>query len=511
MSVVTDLDNSVDSSSPKTFPMPWILGAANQGIRSATRKLCALVAAQATNIHDYRDVIGDCGVPESRAQFWADSINLVDYERSRVHDVDGRILDPYQVQAIHDLPQAGGVLAFGCGLGKTLTALGFAYARGRTSRLWIICPRNAFGAWKRHQEWIDERFDEVRILSMDSAHKHVLEASADPFLGGTVIFDETHKLGVASARRTKKAHEIRKYFDVGIPLTGTLLHAGVEKVLSILDLAIPGAALFTSPFSAGRHFKCLTLDHNPNTGRQNHVLRKPSGEHKDAFFTYLSRYTVSLLSRSESVRQSVDLPPQTIETVFFGQPWRNLHEAVAFAALEIETETGELPHLSAVLHHLAKAELEAKLDWLFDELDDEPVVIFANYLDTLRAVEARLSEQGLSYVLVDGTVSGDDRIAAQEQFQRGDVNIFLGQITAASVSMDLFRAAVSVTIDHSWRSDDYDQSLARTCRRGQQRPCLHIDLVGNLLQQRIVDRVREGQSFNSELAEWQELRTALNS
>ena len=59
--------------------------------------------------------------------------------------------------------------------------------------------------------------------------------------------------------------------------------------------------------------------------------------------------------------------------------------------------------------------------------------------------------------------------------------LVLGQIQAAGVAINLFRAQVSVTLDVSWKGKDYAQALGRTCRRGQTEPCLNIDLIANKL------------------------------
>ena len=75
--------------------------------------------------------------------------------------------------------------------------------------------------------------------------------------------------------------------------------------------------------------------------------------------------------------------------------------------------------------------------------------------------------------------------------------------------MNLQVAAISITLDVSWSCIDYSQALARTHRRGQNNPCLHVDLVSNRLQARILDRLRSGQDFAATCAEYADLKRTM--
>jgi len=122
-----------------------------------------------------------------------------------------------------------------------------------------------------------------------------------------------------------------------------------------------------------------------------------------------------------------------------------------------------------------------------------------------------LSTAGLTYVRIDGSVTGQKRIEAVATFQAGEADVFLGQMDAACTSIELTRGWRSVAVDHSWKATNYDQALARTARRGQENECHHYDLVANPLQGRIVDRVRQGMQFDASVAEWQAGKAVLET
>lgn len=504
-------------------------GAGLQGVSSADRPLCAMVSAAAVFYHG-TDLRGEFkeyprasqaaaleewfhgrDIPWARMRKWVNG--LLQYRMpGKIDPVFGDCtLDEYQLASIRHLTVAGGGIGMVPGLGKTLTACVAArhYAHsGEASakRCWIIAPLNAYGTWKRWEPELRKTFADVQILSKDSLHR--LAPSND---GGVLIIDEIHHLRRMEATRTKLAHKLREVFDVGIGLTGTALHGGPEGFLSMVDLCIPGAAWFASRWKAGEYFHCLV---KKDIGtRSVSSLVRPTGDNREKFMEFVSSYFTMLNARSELVTRSLIIPEQTVQTVCLGEPWAPLHEEAAALAVSELNSTGELPHAQKVAHLLCASGIEAKIGWLDDMWDDrnEPCVLFANYTATLDAVEAWLKEEMVSYTRVDGSVLGTERAECVRKFQSGEVSIFLGQIGAAGIAVDLFRARISVAFDHSWKADEYAQALARTCRRGQTEHCYHFDLAVNKLQAKVIERLQAAEDFNAEAIEYQELKNVLTT
>jgi superfamily II DNA or RNA helicase len=502
-----------------TYPIPSVPHARNQNVSAADRYVCALtsalraprsslggVCAGLTEFEQFQLITGELtkfGVPPARAAMWASDQRV---DPTKIPPTVGPLtLAPYQIEAVKSLHLGGGVLALSCGLGKTAVAIAAAQVYA-PKRIWILCPLNAIPTWRANEHLLRAIAPEVYIVSIDSAH-HV--QCADPEPGGLLIIDEAHLVGEPSARRTKAAHMIRASFDQGLCLTGTLLHGGVHKALSIQDLAVPGAARFSNQWAAGEHFHCLVKKRIG--ARLVTMLEKPVGPNETAFMDYLSEYVVSMRPTSDIVRQDYQLPAQALSTVKLLEPWVGLDELAA-DIITSQTNAGKpIPSASAVAHMLCRTGAAEKAQWALDMFSGDPLVLFANYLDTLNLAEIALNDRGLTYVRVDGSVTDARRVEAQRKFQAGEVQVFLGQMTAASTSMNLFRANISVALDHCWRSADYDQALGRTCRRGQTRDCEHYDLVANRLQQVVVERLRAGRDFDASLAEWQQIKFAVDS
>lgn len=442
-------------------------------------------------------------VPVERARLWANAING--------HDIESRPApglpvtpDQYQRDSVLAMSVAGGTLAFRCGLGKTISAVLWAVTCGRRNRLWIVAPVNAFGAWQRYLPTLNGHFEEVRVVSVDMLHKL---APACPSTGGAVIFDEAHKLGGVKARRTQNALQLRLRFDVGLCLTATLTHAGIVRALPVIQLSVPGLASFASSWKAADHFGCIERD------KFGAKIKLPEGKKHGDFLDYLaSRRVVSLGYGSPSVVESVAVPGQDITTVSVGDMERPIDRmAASYVRSRIEAGVG-IPTAQETTHALCREGAENKVAWVMARLESgTPWVVFARYQETLDLIEEALQAGEITYVRVDGHTNSKpiERQAAVNAFQGEEVQVFLGQIDAAGVSADLFRASQSVAVDHSWQPESYDQALGRTRRRGQQHHCQHFDLVANRLQAAVVERLREGRAFDASVTAYQDVKRGL--
>ena len=503
-----------------TIPFP---GAKIQAVHGAERPGACMIAAYASHLRGERILgagrhltplqIGQVfataastiGIPIIRLQTWAEGINCDRFEVTP-GPIGGLTPSQYQLGAVAGLTVAGGVLAMGIGLGKTLTTA--VAARSYVvdqwvapTRCWIVAPLSAMAAWTPFLPDLRRLYADVKVISIDSAHKLV---GADNSAGGLLVIDEAHYAGHHDARRTRALHKIRLGFDACICLTGTLLHSGIEAAMNVLDLAIPGCVGFSTKWTAGEYFQCLER-FELSSGRRVAKVGKPVGNHRDAFLTWCQRYVVALAKDSPAVRNEITIPEQHLHTVTFGDDLDSEDAAVECLVRLVHEHYLDkglpLPHASELRHVALRDGVAMKMEWLLEQMADNdlPVAVFAEYQDTLDAAELVLTEAKISYARVDGAVTGEARAEIVRRFQAGEIRVFLGQIDATGLSINLFRASISVAIDHTQRAANYAQMLGRTCRRGQTEECNHIDLVANPVQAVCVSRLRAGEDFNAAL------------
>ncbi len=505
----------------KTYKLEWRgLQAPRQNVRGASRVFCARMSQWAHEGGEPADELLE-EVEAERLDRWGDSLlgtKCIDrFGDWPIDEVDGRKLSDYQLAVAQSALVSGIALALDCGLGKTITSLAIAdmyrHSYGH-SRLYVAAPLNAMGAWERHREWIADRWQDFKIFSVDSAHKYT---ALPHWPGGTLIVDEAHMLGSAGARRTKSVHELRRAFDCCIPLTGTLLHAGIEKALSVLDLVVPGAAGFSNPMNCGAHFKCLSRVQFPGPGGRQVTRTKintPAHGRTEEYMKFLTPFVVALSVDSKAVENDIDLPPQHIVNVWDELPDnRSIEELmVEQVRVHMEQNDGEIPTAQKVMIDLGRAGLPQKLAWLHDNVDpDEPFVLFGAFLDTLNEAAQLLYEKGITFGRIDGATFAEKRQTIQKRFQAGELQCVLAQCKAGSVSIDLFRSQVSLCLDHTWSAIDYEQLRARTHRRGQTEETYHLDFMYNRVQKTIVQSLRDKCSFNTQAAVYQENAGILKS
>jgi superfamily II DNA or RNA helicase len=269
-------------------------------------------AAAAQEIADY---LKSVNVPVARLAKWAKSLLIPHTETApesacpTYNKAFKFTLHPYQ----HDnarwaAHRMGSLLAFGCGVGKTATAVSAALgavALGNASaaRCLIIAPVNAMGVWERAKPDLLDVFQQVIVYSGDSVH-HL--TNLDPGPGGVIIIDEAHRAKGSEARRSKALLQVRGCFDWGIALSGSMLESGPEGLIQLHEAACPGLARYSSAMLFGENFDCIA---RKRIGRQ--IRRKlviPSEAGQALMVPYMARSTRSLSFTSPEVASVVHIP-----------------------------------------------------------------------------------------------------------------------------------------------------------------------------------------------------------
>jgi hypothetical protein len=254
-------------------------------------------------------------------------------------------LHPYQIEtAGWCAMRMGSILNFGCGVGKTATSLAAAIGARRLgkcndSRVTIFCPANAFGAWLPFIPEFQEVFRHVDIISLDDLHNHMHTDSR----GGAMIVDESHRCKNDDANRTRLAHEIRPRYEWGICLTGSLLHTGIEPIMSIQDLACPGLSRVIDKFRLAAYLNAVMFDNVQIRGRasQKRKIVEPPKTSDHLLISYLARSTRSYTLTSPEVAKYVKMPEQNV----------------------VEWDTWEMPEwLKTAYEDKAKADIKEALE-----------------------------------------------------------------------------------------------------------------------------------------------------
>lgn len=111
------------------------------------------------------------------------------------------------------------------------------------------------------------------------------------------------------------------------------------------------------------------------------------------------------------------------------------------------------------------AKAEAAADYIKGLVDDgKQVIAFYDHTSVWLKLALALAGKGLRTVSINGKVTGDDRIEAIDEFQRGDAHVCIAQIKAAGMAVTLTAASEAVYIQVPWSAGDLAQTAGRNLR-----------------------------------------------
>lgn len=162
-------------------------------------------------------------------------------------------------------------------------------------------------------------------------------------------------------------------------------------------------------------------------------------------------------------------------------------------ALALITRLKQLCNFDAASGQSVK--LEA-LRLICEELEgsDDKVIVFSQFVETLKFLEGRLE---LPTVIYHGSMSEDERDAALDRFRggRGPLALLMS-LRAGGVGLNLQEASTVVLFDRWWNPAVENQAVARAHRFGRERPLqLYRFLVVDSVEERIEDILSQKQEI----------------
>ena len=110
---------------------------------------------------------------------------------------------------------------------------------------------------------------------------------------------------------------------------------------------------------------------------------------------------------------------------------------------------------------------------LVEEVNHQ-AIIWARFHRDIDLIMEALGERAVRY---DGLTSDDDRAAAKQRFQNGEVQFFVGNPAAGGKGLTLTAARTVIYYNNSFSLEDRLQSEDRAHRIGQEHPVDYVDIV----------------------------------
>ena len=392
----------------------------------------------------------------------------------------------------------GGILADDMGLGKTLQTISLlneVYQENKDFLGLIIVPSSLLYNWK--EEII--KFTGITptlVEGVASNRKKIITNEKNGFLITTyqalrndieeyknrnfdiVVLDEAQNIKTTTSQIKKAVMKINS--KVNFALTGTPVENNILELWSIFDFVIPGYLDSLSKFK--KTYKEAIV--NPNSSKINNL--------REIIAPFLLRRTkkevlTELPEKMESnVFVTLSSEQKQLYLSYVKQAKKEMkkfdkNENNRIKILAILTKLRQICNSPALFKEDYSGEV-AKIEVLKDLMPDitengHRLLIFSQFVGTLKEIEKELANMGIEYFYIDGNVKSKERVEICNRFNDGERQVVLISLKAGGTGLNLVGADVVIHYDPWWNIAVENQASDRAYRIGQKKSVQVIKLV----------------------------------
>ena len=434
---------------------------------------------------------------------------------------------PYQAMGMHWVLNRiragfGCVLADDMGLGKTRQILGAIekFRRHTSHPVLVVVPTSVMSSWRDEAE---SCFPKMALSLIQSTYARDPQGwngldRADVVVTSHMLFriDCEHwknrelagvVIDEAQAAKNPRTQLYRYLKDLPVAwrvcISGTPIENSLEDLWSLMSLAVPGLLSSHSSF--------------------NEKFRRPieAGRSPD-FLNLLHSLIAPFVLRRTKEEVAPELPErvETLLPVPLGRKQRQIYdryltrERARLLHLELENDTRERFEVLAALTRLRQLSLDpalvdqrydsvgsAKIDLLCEHLEQilplgHKVLVFSQFVAFLERIRRSLDQRGIASLLLEGKTR--NRHAVIDEFQHGDVQVFLISLKAGGVGLTLTQADYVYMMDPWWNPSVEAQAVNRAHRIGQDR---RVNVYRLVAQDTIEEKVCQLQAHKQVLVD----------
>ena len=456
---------------------------------------------------------------------------------------------------------AGACLADDMGLGKTVQSLALFLARADKGPSLVVGPTSVVGNWLAEAQRFAPSLNVVAYANTEVSRQDILN-NMGPFdllivsyglmvndieqlqkiHWHTVVLDEAQAIKNSSTQRAKCARQLQADFRVvttGTPVQNNLMD--LHSLFSFLNPQLLGSegafrkrfALpiardndlhareqlqkLVSPFLLRRH-KRDVLKELPARTEIN--LNVALSKEEAALYDTIRQEALDSLEGNDGAKKS----GQEASAGGKKKAGQKASKATGKSkALSKQSENqSDKPNLGQqkiiILSYLTKLRRlccnpsliapewtgpMSKLDVFSDTISElidsgHKALVFSQFVDHLKIVEAHLQSRSISYQYLDGSTPTKKRTERVNAFQAGTGDVFLISLTAGGTGLNLTAADYVIHLDPWWNPAVEDQASDRAHRIGQQRP---VTIVRMVTTGTIEEQIQELHSTKRDLAD----------
>lgn len=428
----------------------------------------------------------------------------------------------------------GGVLADDMGLGKTLEAIAFLLSSKEESLehrvSLIVCPASLVLNWESEIRHFAPELKALSIIGDAEQRAELISASAaydavitsydllkrDIDLYSDMkffcqIIDEAQYIKNAVTLNARAVKAIRS--EQRFALTGTPIENSLAEIWSIFDFLMPGYLHAHSRFK--QEFELPVIKNGDEDALSN-----------------LKKLLTPFILRRLKANVLKELPPKT-ETVLYAGLEGEQKRLYTANLLKIRSQLGSQlspgkqgglagsrvvilamltrlrqlccdPSLCYEDYRGGSAKLELCLELLESSVQaGHKVLLFSQFTSMLSIIEAQLKKQSISFFVLKGSTSKEERAALTERFNRDDTKVFLISLKAGGTGLNLTGADIVIHYDPWWNVSAQNQATDRAHRIGQQNSVQVYKLIAkDTIEEKIIrlqnDKLKLADSVISE-------------
>ena len=368
----------------------------------------------------------------------------------------------YQVSGVrHLIARSGALLGDDMGLGKSRQAVVASRMSAGTGRILIVCPASLRINWTREIQGIFPK-DLVGLVGQDrpdllracrwviaSYDRLALLVKVPELRFEVMTVDEAHCLKEHQAGRTRHAFVLAQRIPRRFLLTGTPILNREVEVHTLLRLS--GHPVGELTLEAFRSQYC------------------GDAQRRADLAAVLSDW---MLRRPKTVLKGLGLKTRQVRYV---EPSEGLEQ---YQRIWNDPLMAVMPKIVKLRQLLEAMKLDAIMDTITALGDDDKVIVFCEYMESVAALKSALAASRIECVSLVGSDSMIKRQRAVDRFQRDvQCRVFIGTTSAAGVGITLTAANYVLFASLPWTPAMMRQAEDRAYRNGQQRDVIVVTLI----------------------------------
>ena len=401
---------------------------------------------------------------------------------------EGLQLYPFQKVAVAFAEMSKGRCLIGdeMGIGKTISAIGYAAINPQARPAIVVCPSNVKFNWKKEiNKWLPDETVQVItsgkdepelgdfiIVNYDLMTK--MQEKLIKLVPRLVILDECHYIKNSGSKnkpvkRTVATLAVCRFTPKILALSGTAIASRPKEFFNTLNLMRPEqfasfwdfAQRYCDPWhdGFGWNFDGASYTQELNERTRDLCIRRLKSEVLPELPPKTRTFLPIHLSKKD--RSPYDIAQEEWD--------RRIEEAYINGE---KLPAGTMLNMINDLRHICgQVKVNYAVDWITQYMTQtgKPIVVFTHHRDVLKRIAGKFK----NVQSISGDVNSKKRQQIVEDFQAGKIDILVCNTIAAKEGITLTRADTVLFIEREWVPTDEEQAEDRVYRIGQESDNVH--------------------------------------